>query len=476
MSQKISEYTTEQTTILDDDKQDISTQTAPGVWQTRWYKTTTLYAKIKAMIFGDFVETTLGTTDTKVPTSKAVSDAISGIATPTLQEVTTAGAATTDSVTLGALQIAQGTELVEVLVNGQITATPDTGTPSVKTSLLFNNATGNNSIQFQDGSGTVAFLSDITGGGSVDSVTGTCVDNTDPANPVVNALKLDGSNANSDVDLGAYALNAGKVKVNGTGGNGNIGLKHQSSAATAGGSESAIYADNSGNPQWKNDSLAVDALFTSRLFGAIVDAFTSKSTPVDADEFGIADSAASNASKKLTWSNIKATLKTYFDTLYPAKSLSAYSFWANNTNGTADATANTFKAIAKQTYSGTITWTNTGTAPSGATQHSYFWCQIGNVIFFEIVLFYATQGTNITAVTISLPSDMPSPAKPDGIANTSDVITMIVGQMSASSALSANQARANLRIDSSSTSAFQLNLTAASAAYKNAWFSGQYFV
>lgn len=316
MSQKISEYTTEQTTILDDDKQDLSTETAPGVWETRWYKTTTLYAKIKAMIFGDFIETTLGTTDTKVPTSKAVSDAISGIATPTLQEVTTAGSTTGNGIEVGGLAITGTSERVDFASNGQIDFTPNTATPSNKTSLLFATPTANNNITFKNGSGTVAFLSDITGGGSVDSVTGTCVDNTDPANPVVNALKLDGSNANSDVDLGIYAMNAKSFKVNGTGGSGHLSLKHQSSGATASASESAIYADNSGNPQWKNDSLAVDALFTSRLFGAIVDAFTSKSAPVDADEFGIADSAASNGSKKLTWANVKATLKTYFDTLY----------------------------------------------------------------------------------------------------------------------------------------------------------------
>ena len=41
-----------------------------------------------------------------------------------------------------------------------------------------------------------------------------------------------------------------------------------------------------------------------------------KTTPVNADEVGIVDSAAANILKKLTWTNIKATLKTYFDTLY----------------------------------------------------------------------------------------------------------------------------------------------------------------
>lgn len=43
---------------------------------------------------------------------------------------------------------------------------------------------------------------------------------------------------------------------------------------------------------------------------------TSKTTPVDADELPLADSAASYALKKLTWANLKATVKSYFDTLY----------------------------------------------------------------------------------------------------------------------------------------------------------------
>ncbi len=47
-----------------------------------------------------------------------------------------------------------------------------------------------------------------------------------------------------------------------------------------------------------------------------IEAATAKSTPVDADDFGITDSAASNVLKKLSWANVKATLKTYFDTLY----------------------------------------------------------------------------------------------------------------------------------------------------------------
>jgi len=47
-------------------------------------------------------------------------------------------------------------------------------------------------------------------------------------------------------------------------------------------------------------------------------AAAAKVTPVDADHVTILDSAAANILKKVTWANIKATLKTYFDTLYAA--------------------------------------------------------------------------------------------------------------------------------------------------------------
>lgn len=58
-------------------------------------------------------------------------------------------------------------------------------------------------------------------------------------------------------------------------------------------------------------NLNSDKLENSSLTGA-----TAKTTPVDADTMPINDSAASNALKKVTWANIKATAKTYFDTLY----------------------------------------------------------------------------------------------------------------------------------------------------------------
>lgn len=55
---------------------------------------------------------------------------------------------------------------------------------------------------------------------------------------------------------------------------------------------------------------------TSANFGSFSNGLTGKTTPVDADSINIVDSAAANVAKKVTWANVKATLLTYFDTLY----------------------------------------------------------------------------------------------------------------------------------------------------------------
>jgi hypothetical protein len=58
------------------------------------------------------------------------------------------------------------------------------------------------------------------------------------------------------------------------------------------------------------------AIAAALTLGTWVSGATGKTTPVDADSLPMSDSAASNGLKKVTWANLKATLKTYFDTLY----------------------------------------------------------------------------------------------------------------------------------------------------------------
>jgi hypothetical protein len=55
---------------------------------------------------------------------------------------------------------------------------------------------------------------------------------------------------------------------------------------------------------------------TTATLGTLIAGATAKSTPVDADLIPLTDSTASNITRKLSWANAKATLKTYFDALY----------------------------------------------------------------------------------------------------------------------------------------------------------------
>lgn len=65
--------------------------------------------------------------------------------------------------------------------------------------------------------------------------------------------------------------------------------------------------------------------------GAILYPSLAKTTPVDADTLLVVDSQASSIFKKLSWANIKATLKTYFDGLYPSMTTGNITYYVATT-------------------------------------------------------------------------------------------------------------------------------------------------
>lgn len=94
--------------------------------------------------------------------------------------------------------------------------------------------------------------------------------------------------------------------------------------------------------------------------GPLINAATGKTTPVDADMVAISDSAASNVTKKVTLTNFKAFLKTYFDTLYQAIGSGAV---FNSQQPTADVdsvTSTGFSSCRKVDVDFAFTHSNTG--------------------------------------------------------------------------------------------------------------------
>lgn len=97
----------------------------------------------------------------------------------------------------------------------------------------------------------------------------------------------------------------------------------------------------------------------SSIFGA-----TAKTTPVNADLMPLIDTEASNVLKKITFTNIKAFLKTYFDTLYQnALGFTAENVANKDTDGTLSANSDTKYASQKATK----TYADTKLAKSGGT-------------------------------------------------------------------------------------------------------------
>lgn len=138
---------------------------------------------------------------------------------------------------------------------------------------------------------------------------------------------------------------------------------------------------------------------------ATVHASTSKATPVDADELPLSDSAASNALKKLTWANLKATLKTYFDTLYLQLSGGTMTGPINmsgngiiaHTATIADDTASSFVVGVSSHFAFLISCFGVG-------GNEYMWgrCNISNgytVLFVSHANFLTANNTQLTGTT-----------------------------------------------------------------------------
>lgn len=327
------------------------------------------------------------------------------------------------------------------------------GVPTLKSNVLRKSAiafdTCNN--RFYIYNSKLATWSQVSGGGGA-------TDTTSLSNRI--DLRVPYTGANADVDLGTHKLSAHSINITGTNGNGHIDLRHQSTNATATGQSTALFADVNGDLKYKNDgnyyttlktsSNTADRVYTypnatTTLIGASDTAsmLSSYNTRIN-EKLNVSDTAtmltkylrktdtatlSNRINLKLNISDTATMLSSYStringklnisdtSTLQP-KSIPSYTFLANNTTATANATTQVFKDTSG-TYSGTITWTGT-TAPSGATTHTYRWTRIGNFVNLSVSLVYATAGATLTGLTITLPSDAPTPVKPTGLTSASN--------------------------------------------------------
>ena len=143
--------------------------------------------------------------------------------------------------------------------------------------------------------------------------------------------KLDGVAAGAEVNQNAFATVAvsGQASVSADAKQGTLTLANGTGVAittdaatdtvTIGttAATTSVAGHMSAADKTKLDGVSGGADVTSATnVGSAIHGAAAKTTPVDADTMPLIDSAASNAPKKVSWLNIKATLKTYFDTLY----------------------------------------------------------------------------------------------------------------------------------------------------------------
>lgn len=146
-------------------------------------------------------------------------------------------------------------------------------------------------------------------------------------------------------------------------------------------------------------ALAAAPAETTTTIGSLINGATEKPTPVDNDMVGLMDSAASNILKKLSWSNIKATLKTYFDTLYQSLNSNLTTLTTSTLGDIIYSSAtNTLAKLAGNTTTTKKYLTQTG---NGANSAAPVWGSFNaDVIASVLTGFSAAAGTVASTDTI----------------------------------------------------------------------------
>jgi hypothetical protein len=175
----------------------------------------------------------------------------------------------------------------------------------------------------------------------------------------------------------------------------------QSHVGSGGAAHAAVVAGGAAGFMTGTDKTKLDGVATGAdATGSAIVAAAAKAAPVDADTIPLSDSAASNALKKVTWANIKATLKTYFDTIYallPAAwatmTVTVSSF--SGTIGTTTVTARRSSSGKSTDFAISLTITSIGTASQYLILTMPFTAQFG--ITFPLSAFRSNDGALLQA-------------------------------------------------------------------------------
>jgi hypothetical protein len=160
----------------------------------------------------------------------------------------------------------------------------------------------------------------------------------------------------------------------------------------------------------------------------------------------------------------------------PSSVFGSYSMRVNNTNASANPTETVYRSNGIAVYTGGIVFT-AGTAPSGTTNHSYNWIQIGNLVILNMNLFYSTAGATVQNITMAFPSDCPTPLVQTGMPNIALTKHYVgSGRLSAGTLLSTNSTPECILRKNSTNTGFEIYMSQSGAAFSLFQVTIQYFV
>lgn len=148
---------------------------------------------------------------------------------------------------------------------------------------------------------------------------------------------------------------------------------------------------------------------------------------------------------------------------------------ASHTHALADITDCT--AGVETAYTGTDTYT-AGTQPSGAVNKRQFYTKVGNLVTWQIMITWANTSTTCTNVTLTFPTEFPTPAIPAGFTGASvrlyqcmptRLLASPSGAMVNGTTYMISRNSANTGFEIMSTTTF------ASGSYRTFIFGGTYF-